>query len=491
MPTTAILIELLSRTNGLAEQEVEQLTGWVRTITHEGESIPAAMVRLGLMQPTALRTLDLIHRGFVSPSDAMCLLATDALTRIRSEVLSTPRMSVLPERAPAEPLSNSSQSAMSHPEQTPAMPPRPASATPTTSDSQSLMGPGVRETVCGQVGNPLSPSLPGLTTERTAITPAAIVPSVGASLGKCLLTGVLGKGGHGIVYSALHTTLNIPIAVKVLLGSDGGPIDSTVRTVLRHEAQTLARLNHPNVIRVLDYDDGIVPYVVMEFVEGPSLADLITQTGAVRVDRAMEMLYQTVRGLAAAWELKIVHRDIKPGNILLNRAGTAKIADLGLAITTHQESTQGPGGAAAGLPVGTCAYMAPEQAQNAHAVDFRADIYALGATFYHAITGRMPFTAQTPFQLIVKHAMEPVVPPHTLGGNPVDRPVSDLIVRMMAKNPDDRYESYAKLLEAIEQIAEGTPIDMTDNRTPPALTQPPTVKGSGIIGRIFQFRRPQ
>lgn len=488
MPTPSLLIDLLSRTDGLAELEVEQLISWVRLVSFEGETVPAAMVRLGLMQPSALRTLDLIQRGFVFPSDAMCLLTANALSRIRSEVLSTPQSSILPNLGQSELLSHSPSAGFTA-ESTAPVPPNPALAVPTKSDSEGFAGPGVRETVRGQVRNFASPDHPGLTTKQTTHTAAAIAPSVGASLGKCLLTGILGKGGHGIVYSALHTTLNIPVAVKVLLNADGGPVDSMVRTQLRQEAQTLARLNHPNVIRVLDYDDGAVPYVVMEFVEGPSLADLITQTGAVRADRAMEMLYQTVQGLAAAWEFRIVHRDIKPGNILLNRGGTAKVADLGLAISTQQQYVDDPN--AAGLPVGTCAYMAPEQARNAHAVDFRADIYALGATFYHAITGRMPFSAQTPFQLIVKHAMDPVVPPHTLGGNPVDRPVSDLIVRMMAKNPDDRFESYAKLLEAIEQIAEGTPIDTTDNRTPPALTQPPTVKGSGIIGRLFQFRRTQ
>jgi serine/threonine protein kinase len=294
---------------------------------------------------------------------------------------------------------------------------------------------------------------------------------------------VLGKGGHGVVYAALHQSLNIPVAVKVLV-SEHGP-DPSIRTKLRHEARALARLNHSNIIRVLDFDDGEPPYVVMEYVEGPSLADLITQTGGIRVDRARDIFVQVCRGLEAAWGEGIVHRDIKPGNILLTRNGTAKLADLGLALTDRDQNSPP---AAGGSPVGTCAYMAPEQARMANAVDFKADIYALGVTFYHAVTGQHPFPAKNAREALLKHATMAAVPPHEVAPQLVDAATSAVIMRMMAKTPEERHHSYEELIYELTVCGQASPVGETPRS---ATSTPPSSVGVPRQSGLFRWFRTQ
>ena len=377
-----------------------------------GETLVAVLSRLGVFKPSAPRALELMKKGFLSPELGI-LLAPDAAERIAT---------VLSEAAD--------------------------SAGPATTSA----GPTDRVPVTSLTRNlPRTETVPELTADsptsgmspRPPSPPATGAPPVGTTLGRCLLTAVLGKGGHGVVYTALHQSLNIPVAVKVLVSAHGP--DPNVRTKLRHEARALARLNHPNIIRVLDFDDGELPYVVMEYVEGPSLADLISQTGGVRVERARDIFTQACRGLEAAWAEGIVHRDIKPANILLTRAGVVKLADLGLALTTGPDAYP----ATSGSPVGTCAYMAPEQARTADTVDFTADIYSLGVTMYHSVTGQHPFPARNAREALLKHATEPLVPPHVLAPNLVDEATSAVVVRMMAKKPEDRYQSYAELIAAL------------------------------------------
>jgi hypothetical protein len=153
---------------------------------------------------------------------------------------------------------------------------------------------------------------------------------IGSVLGKCLLTELVGQGASGVVYRALHKTLNIPVAVKVLQ-IEGGGVDPAVVLQFRAEARLLARLSHPNIVRVLDFEDDVrFPYLVLEYVEGLSLAELISQSGRVRTDRAVRVIVQICEGLSAARKLGVVHRDVKPANILLGKEGSAKLADLGL-----------------------------------------------------------------------------------------------------------------------------------------------------------------
>jgi serine/threonine protein kinase len=236
---------------------------------------------------------------------------------------------------------------------------------------------------------------------------------------------------------------------------------------------------------VLDYDDSGVPFVVMELVEGPSLADLIAMSGRVDVARAAEIFTHAAEGLRAGVEFGIVHRDVKPGNILLARNGTAKVADLGLALATTDQSRRKVD--TAGV-VGTCAYVAPEQARAAREVDFRADIYSLGATFYHAVTGRLPFEGRSAREMLMKHATEPVTPPHLVAPGLVDEAASAVIVRMLAKDPADRYPSYDALLDDLRGLGRRTPPVPSPASQPATPTAVATAPRSGILGRIFQYR---
>jgi serine/threonine-protein kinase len=244
------------------------------------------------------------------------------------------------------------------------------------------------------------------------------------------------------VFRALHPTLHIPVAVKVLRPATGGDGDRPLR--LMAEAQLLAQLNHPHIVRVFDYDrDGPHAFLVLECVNGPTLAELIDQCGRLQPDRAVRLGRQVAAALAAAHDLGIVHRDIKPANILLTRDGTAKLADLGLA--TVRTATGQTGAVAADARVGTVCYLAPELAAGNRAADERSDIYAFGATLYHALTGVTLFSGDSPWDVIAQHANAP--PPSPRRRVPeITQALADLMLRMVAKKPEDRPASFSAIL---------------------------------------------
>lgn len=266
--------------------------------------------------------------------------------------------------------------------------------------------------------------------------------SIGSWVGKCLITERIGSGSTCEVFRAVHRTLNVPVALKVLQ-TDLMDSDPSVVQTFSSEAKLLARLTHPNVVRVIDYEDQAnPPYLMMEYVEGWSLAELIEQTGRLQLDRVFVILGQALNGLAAAAQIGLIHGDLNPANILLTKDGTAKIADFGLA-TLSQNS--GPEDAANDLQVGagTPAYMAPEQIEpNGKQIDFRADIYSLGCTFYHTITGRLPFEGGSPMEVWLKH-LRSEVPQQPLADFP--REVVKIINKMLAKAPEQRQQSYEEL----------------------------------------------
>jgi serine/threonine protein kinase len=169
----------------------------------------------------------------------------------------------------------------------------------------------------------------------------------------------------------------------------------------------------------------------------------------VPIPFAFAIIRQAVEGLAEAHKLGVVHRDVKPGNLLLGLDGVVKVADLGLAMVVGDRLTrQAADGRSAGMPAGTAAYLAPEQACDPSKVDFRADIYSLGATLYHALTGHFPFEGRTSLQLIFNAVREPLVAPrHYLPELTAEQ--SDLVVKMLSKDPDDRFASYDDLRAAL------------------------------------------
>jgi ferredoxin len=285
---------------------------------------------------------------------------------------------------------------------------------------------------------------------RAADRPAR-TPTTGDLVGKCLLLDCVGSGGLGVVYRALHTTLNVPVAVKFLRETDAGPVLDRFRT----EARLLAKMTHPNVIRVLDFeDDPACPYVVMEYAEGLSLHDLLAQAGRLSPDRAVAAVLGAVDGLDAAWQVGIVHRDVKPANILVARDGTVKLVDLGLAARVRTEAGDRSAPAASGTQVdGTLAYLCPDRARNPAGADHRADIYALGVTLYQLLTGRLPFTGSTGYEILAAHACDPV-PDREVVAPDVPPGVFAVARRMMAKRPDDRYQTYTGLREALLECRE-------------------------------------
>ena len=276
---------------------------------------------------------------------------------------------------------------------------------------------------------------------------------VGDVLGKLLLTHAMGEGATGKVFRALHQTLKIPVAVKILHSAELER-DPTLHHQLRSEAQLLAQLNHPNIIRVWDFEDNAdLPYIVLEIVEGLSLADLLAQTGRLSPRHALDLILPVADGLAAAARLGIIHRDVKPANILMTRDRVPKLVDLGVAIAVSGDRVERLASDSGRLIdiVGTPAYMAPEQFLAPDTVDHRSDIYSLGVTFYQALTGRLPYEGATPRAVLMNKLQREFVPAHVLvHGLPVA--VSEVLLRMMQKDPNDRFESYEELLAALKAL---------------------------------------
>lgn len=268
---------------------------------------------------------------------------------------------------------------------------------------------------------------------------------IGAVLGRYRLLNRLGTGGAGVVFRAVNTKLDMPVAVKVLHESAQ---NRNKLEELRAEARLLAQINHPNVVRVFDFeDDHSIPYLVMEYVEGLNLNDVLKQRGPLNWRDAVSICLQAAEGLRAASKMGIVHRDIKPGNILLTDEGVAKVTDLGLGrfLSVTDDSAQ------RGTFVGTVSYMAPEQALCVPNLDCRADMYALGATLYHLLTGKPPFTGTSAAKVLLEHQKSAVVPPdqHVPG---LPAAVSGLVVRLLAKSPTNRFPDYNGLCDAFRQL---------------------------------------
>ena len=260
----------------------------------------------------------------------------------------------------------------------------------------------------------------------------------GVFLGKYKLLRHLGTGGMSSVYLAEHVVMQTKRAIKVLPSkrvNDSSYLDRFLR-----EARAAAQLDHSNVIRAYDVDhEGRVHYIVMEYVEGQDLQQIVKAEGPLDYELAANFIYQAAKGLAHAHEAGLIHRDIKPANFLVDSRNTLKLLDLGLARFSEDEQ--------ASLTVahdenvlGTADYLAPEQALDSHNVDARVDIYSLGCTLYYLLTGHPPFPTGTLAQRILKHQKEE---PADVRDDREDAPEELLVImrRMMAKKADDRYHT--------------------------------------------------
>ena len=272
-----------------------------------------------------------------------------------------------------------------------------------------------------------------------------------ARLGPYLLLERLGQGGIGAVYRALHTHLRREVAVKVLRPERLG--SPTMRRRLLQEAAALGRLDHPNVVRATDADEheGEL-YLVMELLDGWDLQKLVARRHPLPVADACELIRQAARGLQYACERGLVHRDVKPSNLILTTAGVVKVLDLGLALADPDPSAAGDSG---DRIVGTADYVAPEQALAPHRVDTRADVYGLGCTLYHLLAGEAPFggPAYSHFYAKVKAHIEQPAPPLAAHRPDVPPALAELVGRMLAKAPEERPATPGDVAAALEPFA--------------------------------------
>lgn len=294
-----------------------------------------------------------------------------------------------------------------------------------------------------------------------AIDLPAAPDTVPAVLGGYQILKELGQGGMGTVYLARQVSLDRLVAIKVMRARWASNPNFLVR--FTREAYAAAQLVHHNIVQVYDIvEDRGIHFFSMEYVEGRSLGDLVKAEGRLPADVAAGYVLQAARGLQFAHERGMVHRDIKPDNLLLNAHGVVKVADLGLVRTPGVEDeplsgneppARGLSGlshvTAVGHAVGTPSYMAPEQARDATRVDARADVYSLGCTLYLLLTGRPIFSGDNALEVLTKHASEPITRPDQVVSD-VPKALADVVVKMVAKNPGDRYPSMAEVIQALE-----------------------------------------
>lgn len=264
------------------------------------------------------------------------------------------------------------------------------------------------------------------------------------------LKNLLGAGAMGKVYRAEDLAARRDVALKIL-----GPEYAKYPHFLQrfqNEARALGKLNHPNIVAAFDVgEDGGRYYVVMELCEGQSLEERLKNKKPIPVPESLEIALQSARGLEHAHARGLIHRDIKPGNILVSKDGVSKILDLGLSKNT--ESSDGFS-TAQGMTVGTPHYMSPEQARGSAQTDLRTDIYSLGCTLFHMLTGYPPFVAKTPEKIMEKHLKERAPKPSEIRPE-IPAYVDALVLRMMAKKPEDRYTDCEALISDLRRVMHG------------------------------------
>jgi hypothetical protein len=264
---------------------------------------------------------------------------------------------------------------------------------------------------------------------------------IGRRLGKYEITELLGQGGMATVYKGYQPDIDRFVAIKVLPPHPGQNMQFIER--FRLEARTIAQLQHPHILPMHDYGgEGDILYLVMAYVSGGSLKDRI-QRGPMPLQEAEAILRQIASALDYAHRRGVIHRDIKPDNILLDTEGHAMLADFGIVKILEGESTSGLTGT--GGVLGTPAYMAPEQSQGL-GVTAKTDIYALGVIVYEMITGRQPYQADTPMQVMLKHITDPVPSLKEVSAN-MPPALETVMMRVLAKNPDDRFETASEFAQ--------------------------------------------
>ncbi len=263
----------------------------------------------------------------------------------------------------------------------------------------------------------------------------------------------LARGGMSDVYLARDQILDRPVAVKVLFPEYAK--DATFVERFRREAQAAAKLNHPNVVAVYDWGEELGTYfIAMEYVEGQSLSEIIRAEGPLPARRAAEIAADVASALGFAHRNGVVHRDVKPGNVLIETSGQVKVADFGIAqALSGNEQAQLT---RAGSVMGTATYFSPEQAQGKQ-VDQRSDLYSLGCVLFEMMASRPPFIGESPVAIAYKHVQEQPVTPTSLGAT-VPAPLEAIIMKSLKKDPSDRYQSAEDLRADLRRFLDGQPV---------------------------------
>jgi serine/threonine-protein kinase len=279
----------------------------------------------------------------------------------------------------------------------------------------------------------------------------------------------IGTGGMAEVWKGRDRVLNRTVAIKTLLSQyarDGSFVDR-----FRREAQAAARLNHPGIVSVYDSGDGDDPYIVMQYIEGRTLADFLASGGTLPPAKATEIAQEIAEALAAAHAHGVIHRDIKPANVMVTREGKVLVMDFGIArmITGPETAPQ------TSAVLGTASYLSPEQAQG-QPVDARTDIYSLGVVLYEMLAGRPPFTGDSPMAIAYKQVNESPPAPSALNAE-VPPALDAVVMRSLAKNPANRYQTAQEFADDLERARSGgevmaTPLLPTGGEATQVISRP-------------------
>ena len=296
--------------------------------------------------------------------------------------------------------------------------------------------------------------------------------------GRYVLQHLLGQGGMASVHLAYDTVLDRQVAVKTLHTELGR--EQSFRERFRREAQAVARLQHTNIVSVFDSgeevapDGATTPYIVMEYVEGPSLRDVLNQAiaehGAMPTEQALKITAAVLAALDTSHDQGLVHRDIKPGNVMVNTKGIVKVMDFGIARAMQSGVTSMT---QTGMVVGTPQYLSPEQALG-KSVDARSDLYSVGCMLFELLTGQLPFDGDSPFSIAYKHVQEEPPAPSSLN-RAVTPAVDALVARALRKDPGHRFPTAETMREEVERVAGGA---ATEGGTP-LMASTPLVIGEG------------
>ncbi|MFG2329938.1 protein kinase [Streptomyces sp. NPDC048604] len=300
--------------------------------------------------------------------------------------------------------------------------------------------------------------------------------------GRYQLRDLLGEGGMASVYLAYDSALDRQVAIKTLHTELGR--EQSFRERFRREAQAVAKLSHTNIVSVFDtgeddLDGALMPYIVMEYVEGQPLGSVLAadvrQHGAMPADKALKVTADVLAALETSHEMGLVHRDIKPGNVMMTKRGVVKVMDFGIARAMQSGVTSMT---QTGMVVGTPQYLSPEQALG-RGVDARSDLYSVGIMLFQLLTGRLPFDADSPLAIAYAHVQEEPVAPSSINRS-VTPAMDAMVARALKKNPNERFPSAAAMRDECLRI-----LSAGQTGAPMIVAGGPVASGSGVGSAVF------